>query len=140
MTTYIFRLSFRRTWVLQVCVFVLVGLVLFMLCMLSSYMTSLVVMSGTMSAQKRRLNRLDSQFFCLWVNVCLFMLFVLCLYAYWYLTRSHVVRVSDLLSPCLCWCWFVSLQIWNSSLQCGISTFIYKPKQIPVALVYANKL
>jgi hypothetical protein len=88
---------------------VLVGFVLFMLCMLSTYMTSLVVMSGTMSAKKRRSNRLHSQFFCRWF-ICLCMLFVLC-YVYWYPTRSHVVRVTVRLSPCLYWCWFVSLQI-----------------------------
>ena len=78
---------------------VLMGFVLFMLCMFSTYMTSLVVMPGTMSAKTRRSNRLHSQFFFRWF-ICLCMLFVLC-YVSWYPTRSHVVRVSVLLSPCL---------------------------------------
>jgi hypothetical protein len=56
------------------------------------------------------------------------------------LVSNTISIISVLLSPYLYWCWFVSLQIWNSCLQRSLSTFIYKQQQLPVALVYANKL
>jgi hypothetical protein len=99
----------------------LVGLVLFMLCMLcmlSTYMTS----SGTMSAQKRRSNSLHSEFF--WRGF-IFVIDVICIVIR-ILVSNTIYIVCLLLSPCLCWCWFVSLQIWHSCLQRGLSTFIHK--------------
>ena len=47
------------------------------------------------------------------------------------LVSNVIYIVSVLLSPSLYWCWFVSLQMWNSCLQRGLSTFIYKQKQLP---------
>jgi hypothetical protein len=119
------------------CFRVLVG---FVLCMLSTYMTSLVVISATISAWKRCSNRLDSQFFCrrfIFFNLC----FLFCVT---YTGIQHDLMLSEFLFfylfPCLYWCWFVSLLKWNWCSHCGLSTFIYKQNQQPAVLVYANKL
>ena len=58
-----------------------------------------VVMSATISAQKRRLIRIDPLFFCSGF-ILLLILFVVC-YVCWCRSCFHVVQVSVLLSPCL---------------------------------------
>ena len=90
-----FRLSFRRTWVFS--------------CLSGARVVHVVHIANlydVISCNVRYHVRATFEFSQCRGFIFLLMLFVLC-YVYWHPTRSHDVRVSVLLSPCLYWCWLV---------------------------------